>query len=168
MITWQAVNYAKVLFSLGIAENIVQNTRDVLLGSKDLMNALNNPSIKLKEKEAVIDKVFDKEICSYLKVICKNQYINMIESIFEAYDTFVLDRKNMIKASLSFITRPDDTELEQIKEMVCNKYKKAGVCLELIEDKSLIGGFVLKVEDTEYDKSIKGTLLEMQKALARR
>lgn len=168
MITWQAINYAKVLFSLGIAEDTIENAKDILLSNRELRNALENPTIKMKEKEAVINKVFDKEICSYLKILCKNHSTSMIGSIFEAYDTIVLNSKNVIKARLSFVTRPDDAELEQIKVMVCNKYKKAGVCIELIEDNSLIGGFVLTVGDTEYDKSIKGTLLEMQKALARR
>ncbi|MFU0828355.1 MAG: hypothetical protein ACFWTJ_12655 [Lachnoclostridium sp.] len=40
--------------------------------------------------------------------------------------------------------------------------------MELKEDPSLIGGFVLKVGNTEYDKSIKGTLDELQKTLVRR
>ena len=64
--------------------------------------------------------------------------------------------------------RMDNEDIEQVKEMICKKYNKAGVELDLIEDPSLIGGMVLKVNDTEYDKSIKGTLDEMQKSLVRR
>jgi F-type H+-transporting ATPase subunit delta len=167
MITWQATNYAKVLFSLGIAEDIILKTKKTL-ENKELFDALDNPTIKEKEKEAVINSIFDKEICSYLKVLCKNQVFGMVKSIFDAYETLVLNDKNIIKAKLSFVTRPGDEEIELIKNMVCNKYKKAGVSLELIEDATLIGGYVLTVGDTEYDKSIKGTLLDMQRALARR
>lgn len=160
-----AINYAKVLFELGISEDVVSNTKSILLENNNLLEALDNPSIQKREKEKVIDDIFQKEIRGFLKVICQNNRVIMLKDIFDAYETIVLDSKNIIKATFSYVSKPEDEEIDKIKQMVCNKYKKAGVNLELKEEPSLIGGFVLTVGDTEYDKSIKGTLEELQKAL---
>ena len=166
--TSKAANYAKVLFSLGLKEETVQQTKQIFSESFELIDALDNPIIKEKDKEAVIERIFEKDIRSFLKVLCSNQCIGILDKIFEAYETLVLDSKNIIAAKLSYVTRPDDAELEQIKDMLCDKYRKTGVILDLEEDTSLIGGYVLTVGDMEYDKSIRGTLSEMQKALVRR
>jgi F-type H+-transporting ATPase subunit delta len=168
MMTSQAANYAKVLFSLGLSEESINKSKEILLGNSELVEVLENPSIRKKEKEAVIDDIFEKDIRNFLKVLCLHQQISFISRIFSEYDKLALESRNVIRAKISYITKPEETELEQIKSMLCNKYKKTGVILELFEDPSLIGGYVLTVANTEYDKSIKGTLKEMQKALVRR
>ncbi|QHQ63079.1 ATP synthase F1 subunit delta [Anaerocolumna sedimenticola] len=168
MMTSQAANYAKVLFSLGLKEEAVQQVKQIFLRNHELIEALDNPIIKEKEKEAVIDRIFENDIRSFLKVLCKNQCISILDKILEAYETLVLDSKNIITAKLSYVTRPDEAELGQIKDMLCDKYGKTGVILDLEEDDSLIGGYVLTVGDMEFDKSVRGTISEMKKALIRR
>lgn len=168
MITSTAANYGKVLFSLGLREENIQNTKEILLKNSELLQVLENPSIKKSQKEAVIDTLFAKEICGFVKLLSANQCINIVNMIFEEYDNILLNSKNIMKAKLAYVTKPDETELGQIKDMICNKYNRAGVSLELQEDTSLIGGYVLMVGDTVYDKSIKGTLDELQKTLTRR
>lgn len=168
MMTQQAANYAKVLFSLGLNEESIENAMQLLLNNCELIDALDNPIVKLTEKEAVIDDIFTYEIRNFIKVLCANQKIRLIDKIYEEYENLVFDSKNITKAQLTYVVKPNETELEQIKEMLCNKYEKAGVSLKLQEDASLIGGYVLTVGNTVYDKSIKGTLLELQMALARR
>ncbi len=168
MMTLKAATYAKVLFSLGVEEESIRKAKQILEENSELVRALENPTVKKQEKETVINDIFDKSIRSFIKVLCNHQYMEGFESIFEAYEAIVSDSKNIIKAKLSYVTRPDETELEQIKVMVCSKYKKAGVILELEEDTSLIGGYILTVGDMEYDRSMKGILSELQKTLVRR
>ncbi len=168
MITSQAANYAKVLFSLGLQEEVIKKSKEVLSQNKELMEALENPSIKRLEKEAVIDRIFDKEIRSFIKVLNLHGQIGAAAEVFQEYDAMVLESNHIIKAQLSYVAKPEETEIQQIKDMLCNKYRKTGVIMELKEDPALIGGFVLTVGNTEYDKSIKGTLEELQKTLVRR
>lgn len=163
--TQRAINYAKAISDLKLSEECVQNAKEIILKNNELLVALSNPSIKKTEKHAVIDAIFDKEVRNFLKVLCDNECFEIVSEIFEAYETIILDSKNIIKATLTFVTKPDDDQLEKIKEMVCNKYNKAGVLLELKEDSSLLGGFVLSVGDMEYDKSIQGTLSSLHKSL---
>ena len=167
MITLHAENFAKLLFSLDLDEEIIKDTKN-LLTIKELMDALTNPIVKVKEKEAVIDSLFNREIIQFLKVLCANNSIELFPMIMEAYDDILLENKNILKAKLKYALKPGDEQIEQIKNMLCNKYRKNGVSLELEEDASLIGGYILLVGNTEYDKSITGALSEMQKTLVGR
>lgn len=167
MISVRAVNYAKVLFSMGIVEEHIYESAEILK-NKELIEVLENPSIRNSNKWAVIQSVFPKEIQRYIKLLCDNQCIDMADMIFQEYEILNLNNKNMIKAKFTYVTRPDETEISQVKDMICSKYNKAGVSLELEEDTSLIGGFTLTVGDTIYDKSIRGNLEELGKTLARR
>jgi len=161
----RAMNYAKVLFDLNISEECVQNTKNIILKSRELQEAFSNPAIKKSEKHAVIDAIFDKRIISFLKVVCDNECMALISQIFDTYEGIVLNHKSIIKATLTFVTRPDNDQLEKIKKFICSDYKKTGVLLELKEDASLLGGFILSVGDMEYDKSIRGTLSSLNKTL---
>ncbi|NCC15778.1 MAG: ATP synthase F1 subunit delta [Clostridia bacterium] len=165
MISQRAANYAKILDSLELNEQSVNKAKSIMSNCSELIAALENPVIKKQERDSVIDALFDKDICSFLKVLCDNQAIGVYAQIFEEYENILLEHKNILKAKLTYAVKPSDEELSQMKQMLCEKYKKAGVFLELKEDAALIGGFVLYVGDTEYNKSIQGALLEMQKTL---
>lgn len=158
-------NYGKVLFNLALPDEVISRAKNILLNSTELLAALDNPSIKAKEKHAVIDKLFDDEMRAFLKVVCDNGYISHIAEIFIAYDDLVLESKNMIRATLSFVTKLNEAQIIGIKNMICKKYRKEDVLLELKEDPTLIGGFILNIGDMEYDRSVKGKLLDMQKRL---
>lgn len=164
--TQLAMNYAQAIYELKISEESMQDAKQIIMANKELLDSLSNPAVKKSEKHTVIDTVFDKEIRNFLKVLSDHSSMKMISQIFDAYDAIMLDSKNIIRATLTFVIRPDDNQLEKIKEYVCNKYNKTGVLLELNEDSSLIGGFSLTVGDTMYDKSIRGTLSSLSKTLA--
>lgn len=166
--TKRAINFAKVLFDLKLPEETVKNTGKLLLSDRQLSEALASPAVKLNEKHKVIDAVFDKEIRSFLKVLCDHGGILMISDILEAYESLLLDGKNMMKATLFYAAKPGEDQLKKVEEMLCRKYRKSDVILDLKQDFSLVGGFILTVGDTVYDKSIKGALLGLSEALARR
>lgn len=159
-------NYAQVLFELNIDYEIVQDTKKICLESAELLNALSNPSIQKKEKHAVINVIFNEKIKSFLKVLCDNDNIESIIQIIEMYEEILLQSKKMVKATLTYVTRPDEEQISQIKKFVMDKYNKADVLLELKEDSSLLGGFILSVGNVEYDKSIAGTLSSLRKTFA--
>ena len=165
MITQRALNYGKVLNSLQVKKEVMDAADKLLNDSSALIEVLENPVIKRKEKYAVINDIFEPEIVNFMKLLCDHNMIGAFGEIKEAYDAFLFEQRDIIKAKLRYATRPQDVQLEQIKSMLCQKYNKKEVFLELVEDASLIGGFVLYAEGTEFDKSIKGALSELQKTL---
>ena len=168
MITQKAVNYAKVLYSLQLQEETVSHAKKLLVENEELVSVFESPIIEKKDKEAVIDALFHQEIGKFLKVLCDNKSIGMVLDIIASYENMLYDSKNILPVKLFYAVKPDGQELEQMKDSLCQKYNKTQVLLELVEDASLIGGYVLTVGDTEYDKSIKGAMQELKKALVGR
>ena len=165
MITQKAQSYAKVLAAMNLKDEEISAAVQCLHACGELQDALENPTIKLREKYKVIEGVFDPRVAGFIKLLCEHQALDLLEDIKEAYEALIFEQRGLVRAKLFYTMRPSEGQLEEIKKMLKEKYNKKGVVLELAEDASLIGGFVLFVNGTEIDKSIKGALLELQKAL---
>ena len=55
-----------------------------------------------------------------------------------------------------------------MKKYLCRRYRKNDVTFDIREDASLLGGFILKAGDFEYDYSLDGRLKRLQHKLTRR
>lgn len=168
MITQRAMNYAKVLGDLSVAKEDVEQVNELLSQVSVVGETLDNPLVHRDEKQSVIQALFPKSMWKFMRLLCEHKAVRIWSDIFEAYEELQMEKEGKVRATLRYAMQLEDEDIRQIKDMICNKYKKTGVDLELIEDLSLIGGMVLRVKDTEYDKSIKGTFQEMQRLLVRR
>jgi F-type H+-transporting ATPase subunit delta len=81
-----------VLYEVNVPAEAVQKTREIFSEVPQLHDIFVNPTIDLKKKMTVIDKVFPEEIRNFLKVVCKYQRMDLIEDIFAAYDRYCDDR----------------------------------------------------------------------------
>ena len=88
-----------------------------------------------------------------------------MDDIFVAYKKTYDENSGILCAEMSYVMEPDAKQVEQMKAYLANKYGKQTVELSLVEDKSLIGGFVLRVGDKEEDYSMKGRLDRLEKRL---
>ncbi len=68
------------------------------------------------------------------------------------------NKKAPLHAKLAYVTPPDAAQLDKIKAFVAAQSPGREVELTLVEDKSLVAGFVLTAGEKEYDWSGKGQL----------
>jgi F-type H+-transporting ATPase subunit delta len=160
-----ADNYARVLLDMNIATEDVETMR-ALLEDEAVFEALENPFVDRKSKHSVIDQLFPKATRSFVKVMSDNGDIALAGELFQAFDQLVLEGKNMVRATFTYVTKPDDAQVEKLKRLICTRYGKDGVELTLKEDKSLVGGFILAVGDSVLDKSLRTSILKMQRHFA--
>ena len=160
-----ADNYAKVLMDMNIAAEDIDSMR-ALLNDEALYGALANPFVERQAKHSVIEKLFPAAVVNFVKVMSDNGDITLAGDMIEAYDQLVLDRGNVVRATFTYVTKPDDAQVEKLKKLICSRYGKDGVELTLQEDTSLVGGFILAVGDSVLDKSIRTSILKMQRHFA--
>ena len=158
--------YAKVLFDLGLDESYVKEGFEELLASEPLLEALDNPCVTKNEKHRVIDKLFEGKLAAFLKLMCDNDKAYGFKSVFDEYNSLLLKSKNGIEATMTCYDKPDDERIEKIKDKIRATYNKDIVKLNIKEDKSILGGFVLDVGDEEYDKSIANVFREIKNKFA--
>ncbi|MFQ9933342.1 MAG: ATP synthase F1 subunit delta [Lachnospiraceae bacterium] len=153
-------NYGRVLYELGISPEAVKEAME-LIHCEELMEALKNPTVSKKAKHNIVDRVFPEEMHNFMKLLCDYGSVSYIEEILDAYDAYVNEQKGIITASLICVTPPEKEQKEKIESFLMSEYGKSGVRLNIVTDESLIGGFVLRVNDIEYDWSLKGRISQL-------
>ena len=166
--TATAVNYAKTLYELSVPTEAVQTTKEIFREVPGLSESLENPLVPFEEKSRVIDRVMPDEMKNFIKVTCKHRNIALLEEIFEDYEEICRKEKKILHAVMRYVTKPKDEQLKGIKAFLCREFQATDAEIEMIEDKSLIGGFILQADGREFDWSMRGRYRMLQQKLTRR
>ena len=161
--TEEARLYGTVLYELKVPEKMVRETGRIFQENPELKAVLDDPTLLETKKEAVIGKIwkepdFSSTMVHFLKKACEEGCIGQMEDMIKVWEKCLLDGAGILSASLFYVTRPDEEQLAGIREFLCREYKKKDVQLEMAAAPELMGGFVLKTGDVEYDYSLKGQL----------
>lgn len=164
--------YAIVLYDLKIPGQMVSETAAVFKEQAELKKVLTSPVISKGSKYAIIEKVFREPEFSglmvrFLKKACDAGCIGQMEDIAEAWRLFSLEKGGVMEAELHYVTMPGAAQIAGMKQFLCSRYHKKDVILQLVMQPDLMGGFVLKAGDTEYDYSLKGQLNQLRRAVVR-
>lgn len=166
--TTAAVNYAKVLYELGTPQTAVREAQELFRKNPELVSCLENPLTAFGSKERVVDRIFPTEIRTFIKVVCRHRRIMLWQEIFQEYQELCQEAENVIKAVLIYVTPPDEKQEKGIKEFLCRECKVKAVDLKLVQDQSLIGGFILEAGGKTYDWSLRGRYHRLEEKLTRR
>lgn len=166
--TQAAINYGRVLWEMGLSEEVIGETDDILRKVPELKQALRSPVVSGEKKRRIIDRVFRQEIRSFLKVLSDRQDINLWNDIFCAWQSLDCEYKGILMAEFIYAKEPEEEKIQRIRDLLCKKYKKKDVRLHMVRDPGLIGGFIIRVGDVETDFSLAGRLKQLELKLVRR
>lgn len=169
--TEKARIYGTVLFELGIPLSMGREAARLLEECSPLKQVLTSPVVPWKKKNIMIEKVFREPdftslMVRFLKKACDAGCIGQMHDITEAAGACVMNAEGSMTAELRYVTMPDEAQIAGIKEFLCRSHGKKDVVLAFVMDRSLIGGFVLKAGDMEYDYSLKGRLDRLSQTVA--
>lgn len=162
-----AVRYAKATIDLAkenkaldALEKDMRSIAETISGSKELSDYLNSPVVKNSDKKNVISEVFkgSSQITEGLiTALLDNKRIDLLHEVAEKYLILNEDLKGQ---GVAFVTTavPLTSELEKkiLQKVVELTGKK--VVVENKVDAAILGGFVLRVGDLQYDASISSKL----------
>lgn len=160
-----AVTYGEVLYGLHIPDETVKKTQEIFDCVPQLLEIFMNPTIALRKKLSVIDRVFPKEIKNFLKTACKYRRMNLMNEIFTAYQRCKDKEAKILHAVLRCTTPPSEEQMKGMESFLCRKYGADKAQIKVRKDDSLLGGFILSTGSDEYDWSIKGRLNRLEQTL---
>ena len=168
-----AVNNAIVLYRLAVERRDVEEAQRVYFVTEKLAQTLANPLIPLTKKYDIIEKVYGFEsepklITSFIKEMVKLGYAAEMNEIFEAYYRYWDEKNHIIRAELISAEAATDEEANDAKALLQSKYPEYEISLTQKVDETLLGGYVIKTLNTEYDRSYEGKLRELERKLTRR
>lgn len=160
-----AYNYAKVLYELSVSPDSIRNVIRQMEETPELGEVLQSPVVAFSQKEKVIRRVFSEETANFLCVLCQYHHVELLPEILQTYQKYVNQQNHIVDAVLSYVVPPSQEQLNGIKKFLVEKYGAADAVFEFKEDKSLMGGFVLRINDQEIDYSLKGRIHALQQKL---
>lgn len=163
-----AVRYARVLHELNVPKEAVGAARGIFAEEPRLYGIYVNPTISLKKKMDITDRVFPEEIRNFLKVVCRYQRMDLIDDIFKAYDRCCDEQDGVIDALLLCAVPPSGEQKKKMETFLCRKYGAESARIEVRQDPALLGGFILRTGCDEYDWSVRGRLDRLRSNMTRR
>lgn len=174
-----AVRYAKALFLTASEKAILEEVhRDIVLivsamnESEAFQAFLSNPVNRPSAKIRFINHVFGEGriqpiTVNFLHLIIRNNRANHIADVARYFIHLYRKQKGIKSAVFALASDSNEQIRNHITEVLKDLYK-AEIDLQMIVDPSLIGGFVLRVEDEQYDASVSAALKKMKTNLLQR
>ena len=130
-----------------------------------LLAELENLEASSQSKHELIDQTVPECLRPLCKVLCDNDDIYMLPDLLGHALGKPLD-PNVPTAEILYAKAPTDEQRKGIKRFVKRECDAEHVRLIYRKDPSLLGGFILRVNDRELDYSLRGRLAAIQRSVS--
>jgi F-type H+-transporting ATPase subunit delta len=170
-----SVRYAKAFFLLAKSKNTIDTAyKDielvltVLKDSKDLEHTFDSPIIQTSKKVAVLTEIFKSHISeltfNFLKTVFENKREAFLKMILLDVQQYCKTEQGIRSAILTTAVPISEIIKEELKQKINDSYKCTTELSEKV-DEDIIGGFVLQIDDVQYNASLKLQLNNIKHSL---
>ena len=149
-------DYAQQLYRMRVPKSEIEETSRIFDVLPETASQLSDPTVSLEKRLSIIDSIFPTEVRTVLKALCQDGIVSEWKNVAEEYLRVSREESTKLKVHLRYVTEPVEEQLVRIRNFVYDKYHTHNIEMELKEDESLGGGFVLEVGHDQYDWSTKG------------
>ncbi len=165
--------YANSLMQLAEEKKIFKKVTDdaelifnTLNSSKELRSVLKSPVIKSNNKKSLLQKIFEKKIsdetASFVSFVVEKNREDILFDIFKEFIALADKKNGIVKAKVVSASDLNDQLRQRMTDDLSKKTNKK-VSANYNVDANLIGGFIVRIEDTVYDASVKHQLNLLRK-----
>ncbi|SOE20376.1 ATP synthase F1 subcomplex delta subunit [Spirosomataceae bacterium TFI 002] len=171
-----AYRYAKALIDFAIEQKVVEEVSadmtyflDVCKADREFMAVMANPIVRHDDKSKILNKIFknnvNKVTFSIFDVLTRKNREKLIYPIAIEFNKLYNELNKIEIATVISVEELTDDQRSEFLKIVKDATGKTVKLVEKI-DANLIGGYVLKVGDTQIDTSIRKRLNELKLELA--
>jgi F-type H+-transporting ATPase subunit delta len=167
--------YAKSLFQTAVEESKIEKIYADILGietilkeSSDFVDYIQSPVFKESEKTQLFTQIFKDNVDSltfnFLLLLIDNKREIFLASICRYLQLLYKEKMGIQEGSIVTAIPLDNNSKEEVNQLI---RKKFNIEIELKEkvDPSIIGGFILRIEDQQIDASISSQLKKIKTEL---
>lgn len=165
--------YANSLMQLAEEKKIFKKVTDdaelifnTLNSSKELRSVLKSHVVKLNDKKSLLQKIFEKKIsnetASFINFVVEKNREDILFDIFKEFIALADKKNGIVKAKVVSASDLNDQLKQKMIDDLSKKTNKK-VSANYNVDTDLIGGFIVRIEDTVYDASVKHQLNLLRK-----
>lgn len=171
-----AKRYAKSLISLSNEKGIIDSVNNdmklftsVCIENNDLALLLSTPIIHGDKKLSILKQIFAQRINSmtmtFFEIVVRKGREKYLFQIAKNFITQYKILKKILTAEIVSAVGLDDKLRKQVYELLRNNENSEVELMEKV-DKNLIGGFVLRIGDKQYDASVVSSIRKLKQAFA--
>ena len=171
------INYSSALYSLAedmeLTDKVLEQLskiNTILSENSDFAELLDSHAVKCAERLSAAEDVFggcEEIVLNFIKILTEKHLVHILGRCASAYRR-VYNKKH----NISYVTAETVLPLgEELKSALLEKLEKVTgktIVLENRVNPEILGGVVLKAEDSEIDASLLGQLQDMAKSLSGR
>lgn len=169
-----AIRYAKAALSLSLdlknANEINENMiliNTTIEGSDDLKAMLKSPVIRNIDKKKALDAIFGAQLnkmsSNLIGQLIENRRIDMLHEVTKQYTSLYEEHQGtQVAHVISAVALTSDLQakiLAKVKELIG---KEVSIVNKI--DPSIIGGFILRVGDKQFDASVTGKMNNLRRS----
>lgn len=169
-----SVRYAKALFLTAVEDGTINEVKDDMLyllqltAMEEVRAMLDSPIIQNSVKRSAMNALLKGNVSDLTKnlviLTVNNNREMFLPSIARSYIQSANKHNGITKATLTTAAEISETVKDSIRQLI-EKGFDTKVELDEIIDADITGGFMLKVEDTFIDGSVKSQLRKIKKEL---
>lgn len=170
-----AIRYAKAVLETALnaqkADSVATDMELIektIVSSKELQEFLKNPIIKPETKESALLEVFvntTPETKRLFSLLLSNKRFEILQNIAQEYHVLFNENKGYQAAEVITATALDAT-LEAKVIAIAKQMSPKEIKLTNSIDPSIIGGYILRIGDQQYNASVKNNLQKIAKEFA--
>lgn len=162
-----SITYAHSLFSLAEDENLVENIFEeitelckVFKENPEYTLLLDSPTIPLAQRFILVEEAFKdcgEYVTNFIKILCEKKCAHLFIECVKEYEK-LYNKKLGIEKVTAITAVPLSNEL---RERLIHKLEKdtgKKIALQLVVDESILGGIILRTENSQTDASVRARL----------
>lgn len=168
-----AKRYAKALLELShselFADKIYEDIKfilDTMEQSVELKGFLASPVVSVEDKKDVLQKIFngkiDDSVLNFLLLLNENSRLEILEDIELSFKELLDEERNILNVAVTSAIELNEEQKNILKTKLENKFNKA-VNSSYDINTDILGGLILKINDTVIDLSIKKRIENLAK-----
>jgi len=174
--TKSAARYAKALLDLTLENGSVEAVEkdlirfvQVVKESNDFRIFLNSPVVRDDKKIAIYQLVlegFNPTTMQFFILVTKNGREQLLPEIAAQFERQLMKNRGIVSGSIVSATPLTEKTKQEILDRIAPAFEGS---LQLSEsvDPSLLGGFVIRIEDKQIDASVANKLKELRQELVK-
>jgi F-type H+-transporting ATPase subunit delta len=169
-----SVRYSKALFQSAVEKKLLDEVNSDMIFISEICKIpetrefLHSPIIPPSKKTEIFHNILGNNVqkvtLSLIDLVVKNGRETYIPAIARVFIHETMKYKGITQSVLTTAVKVDEKAKKQITAMISQLFKTT-VDLEEVVDPSIIGGFVLRVDDNMVDASVKNKLRKIKKEL---
>ncbi|MBT0607188.1 ATP synthase F1 subunit delta [Aequorivita echinoideorum] len=172
-----AIRYAKAILHTANENNTqsvvfedMQSVQNTIEASRELQAVLQSPVIKAHDKKEALLKIFSGQSAathSLIKILVDNKRTSLLANVAKSYIDLYNEEQG-VKVATVITAVPLSSELEsRVMAKVKQLTNSEKVTLQNEIDPEIIGGFILRVGDIQYNASIANQLGNLKREFSK-